>query len=183
MSDIDKEKEHIIPYSSKVHLPMVLSNGSVLPSSKTLNPFHHSSIQIELVMFNNVDSINVNININGKEIMIPPDYWYILSASIAILSTEPNTYSQFLQCLQVRGAFGSSPHTPFISPMLRMYKRYLGWVIIPFYLLRSMDGMWLISLAISKWSKCIHPSCVPPIWSLPTRTTICSPQWSLMIPD
>ena len=78
-------------------------------------------------MFNNVDSINVDININGKEIMIPPDYWYTLSASIAILSTVTNTYSQFLQCLQVRGAFGSSPYTPSISPMLRMYKRYLGW--------------------------------------------------------
>ena len=47
MSVIDKEKEHVIPFSSKVHLPMVHSHGSVLPSSKTLNTFHHSSIQIE----------------------------------------------------------------------------------------------------------------------------------------
>ena len=77
-------------------------------------------------MLNNVDSTNVDININGKDITIPPDYWFTLSASIAILSTVTNTYSQFLQCLQVRGAFGSSPHTPSISPMLRMYKRHLG---------------------------------------------------------
>ena len=93
-------------------------------------------------MFNNVDSTSVDININGKEIMIPPAYWYTLNASIAILSTVTNSYSQFLQCLQVRGAFGSSPHTPSISQMLRMYERYLGWVIVLLYSpLRSMDGM------------------------------------------
>ena len=45
-------------------------------------------------MFNYVDSINVDININGKEITIPPDYFYTLSASIAILSTVKNSYSQ-----------------------------------------------------------------------------------------
>ena len=78
-------------------------------------------------MFNNVDSTSVVININGKEIMITPAYWFTLSASIAILSTVTNSYSQFLQCLQVRGAFGSSPYTPSISPMLQMYEKYLGW--------------------------------------------------------
>ena len=61
---------------------------------KSLNPFHHSIIQIELVMLNNVDSINVDINTNGKDKTIPPDYCYTLSASIAILSTVPNSYSQ-----------------------------------------------------------------------------------------
>ena len=78
-------------------------------------------------MLNNVDSTSVDINTNGKDKTIPPDYCYTLSASIAILSTVKNTYSQFLQCLQVRGAFGSSPYTPSISPMLRMYEKYLGW--------------------------------------------------------
>ena len=45
-------------------------------------------------MFNNVDSTNMDININGKEITIPPAYCYTLSASIAILSTVKNSYSQ-----------------------------------------------------------------------------------------
>ena len=48
-------------------------------------------------MLNNVDSTSVDININGKDKTIPPDYWYTLSASIAILNTVPNSYSQFLQ--------------------------------------------------------------------------------------
>ena len=53
-----------------------------------------------------------------------------------------------------------------------------------FYLLRSMDRTWLISLEIAKWSKCIHRWSVPPIWRCPrpTRPTTCLPQWSLTIP-
>ena len=39
-------------------------------------------------MFNNVDSTSVDININGKDKTIPPDYWYTLSASIAILNVK-----------------------------------------------------------------------------------------------
>ena len=34
---------------------------------------------------------------------------------------------------------------------------------------------------IVKWSKCIHRWCDPSIWGLPTRTTICSQRWSLLI--
>ena len=44
-------------------------------------------------MLNNVDSTSVDININGKDKTIPPDYWYTLSASIAILNNVTNRYS------------------------------------------------------------------------------------------
>ena len=53
------------------------------------------------------------------------------------------------------------------------------------YQLRSMDWMWLISRAIAKWSNCNHPLYVPSIWRClwPTRTTVCSPQWSMTKPQ
>ena len=80
-------------------------------------------------------------------------------------------------------ASGFSPLTRLASAMLRILKKTSVWKDErPFYLLRSTDRMWLISLAITKWSRCIHRWSNPPIWRLPTRTTTCSPQWSLTIP-
>ena len=66
-----------------------------------------------------------------------------------------------------------------------MYVQWLFVTEMRLYQLRSMDWMWLISRAIAKWSNCNHPLYVPSIWRClwPTRTTVCSPQWSMTKPQ
>ena len=106
--------------------------------------------------------------------------WSAKSLPFWIPSRIP--HSQYLQWLQVMVVFISNLNILSISPMFRICDRYLDWEIKrSYYLLHSMDRTWLISLEIAKWSKCIHRWCDPPIWWLRTRTTICSPRWSLTI--
>ena len=134
------------------------------------------------VMFDNVDSTNVVTNTNDEEVTIPPGY-YTIGEIIAIFNIMIDTSFSISTRLRVMGVSESSSHTPSTSPMLQIFEKSSVWKDErSFYSLRSMDRTWLISLEIAKWSTCTRRSCDPPIWRLPTRTTISLPRWSWTIP-
>ena len=91
-------------------------------------------------------------------------------------------HSRYLRRFRVMDVSGFSLLIQSISALLLIFEKSSVWRDEgSFYLLRSMDRTWLISQNRQLY-RCIYRWCNPPIWRFPTRTAICSPQWSLMIP-
>ena len=122
-------------------------------------------------------------NTNDKERIIPPGY-YTIGETIAMLNTMTDTTFSISTKASSNGCIWiQSPHTIDFTnaPDIREILGLEGYTII---LPASFYGKNVIDITRNRQlCRCIHRLCNPPIWRLPTRTTICSPHWSLMIPS
>ena len=110
---------------------------------KYLNPYITSMTILftpNQVMFNNVDSTNVVMNLNDEELTILPGY-YTIGQIIAILNTMTDTtFSISTKASSYGCIYIQYPHTSSISPMFRIFEKSSVWKDKwSFYLLRSMD--------------------------------------------
>ena len=76
--------------SSKVRLPMVHLNGSTLTNSEIPTSLPYLLFRPNPIMFNNVDTSYVVMNMNEEEVTIPPGY-YTIGEIIAMLNTMTDT--------------------------------------------------------------------------------------------
>ena len=103
---------------------------------------------------------------------------------IAMLNTMTDTPFSISTKASSKDASGFSHLIQLISELPQIFEKSSIWKDTrSFYLLRFMDRTWLISHKIAKKNRRIHRWSNSPIWILPTRTTIYSSQWSLMIPS
>ena len=148
-----KERGHTLLYthSKYTHQRHVRMDQSVSDRNPTI-PSMTVLLRPNLVMFNNVDMINVVTNSNDEERTIPLG----TTRSVKSLSSSASWLiqrSRYLRRHRVMGVFGTSLLTPSITPMLRTFEKSSVWKDEQsFYLLCSMDQTWLISLEIVKWS-------------------------------
>ena len=92
MSTFDKERQ-------AMHYSTLIQDSPTNDTFEWINPYKYRNPYItsmnilfrpNQVMFNNVNTINIVTNSNGKEVTISPGY-YTLSEIIAILNTMTNT--------------------------------------------------------------------------------------------